>query len=84
MTDRGTFIKYESNWKGNPPLSILVEGDVRLRNQYSVISVNPDKCKSVRFDNAQVFASWVTSEKAQKLIAEFTLLGKQLFIPNAQ
>ena len=84
MTDRGTFIKYESNWKGNPPLSILVEGDARLRNQYSVISVNPDKCKSVRFDNAQVFASWITSKKVQKLIAEFKLLGKQLFIPNAQ
>ncbi len=25
MTDRGTYIKYEDNLKGNPPLKILVE-----------------------------------------------------------
>ncbi|MCK9274299.1 MAG: substrate-binding domain-containing protein [Syntrophales bacterium] len=83
LTDRGTFIKYEANWKGNSPLVILVEGDEALRNQYSVISVNPEKCKNVRYEYAQAFAHWITSKKAQKMIAEFKLIGKQLFTPNA-
>lgn len=83
MTDRGTFIKYESNWKGNPPLVILVEGDPSLRNQYSVIPVNPERCKDVKYDLAKEFSRWMASSKAQKLIGAFKLMEKGLFIPNA-
>lgn len=83
LTDRGTFIKYESNWKGDPPLVILVEGDSSLRNQYSVIAVNPSRCKEVRNDLAQELIQWVLSPEAQRLIGEFELMGKTLFIPNA-
>ena len=60
LTDRGTFIKYEANQKGQPPLVILVEGDQVLFNQYSVIAVNPDKCPEVKRDLAQAFADWIT------------------------
>jgi tungstate transport system substrate-binding protein len=84
MTDRGTYIKYEANNKGNPPLKVLVEEDPSLFNQYSLIAVNPDRCKSVRYDLAKRFAEWITSPKIQKQIAEFRLLGKQLFTPNAR
>jgi tungstate transport system substrate-binding protein len=84
ITDRGTYIKYEANNKGNPSLKIMVEGDPSLFNQYSVIAVNPDRCKSVRYDLAKRFADWVTSPKIQKQIGEFMLLGKQLFTPNAK
>jgi tungstate transport system substrate-binding protein len=83
MTDRGTFIKYESNWKGNPPLVIIVEGDMSLRNQYSVIPVNPERCKNVKYELAKKFSRWMTLPMTQKLIGEFKLLGKGLFIPNA-
>jgi len=83
MTDRGTFIKYESNWGGKPPLVILVEGDASLRNQYSVIAVNPERCSNVRYDLATKFIEWIGAPEAQRLIGEFSLLGKQLFIPNA-
>jgi tungstate transport system substrate-binding protein len=83
MTDRGTYIKYESTKKGDPPLVILVEGDASLRNQYSVMAVNPDRCKNVKFMLAKKFIEWITSSKAQKRIGDFKLLGKQLFIPNA-
>jgi tungstate transport system substrate-binding protein len=83
MTDRGTYIKYESNHKGDPPLVILVEGDPTLRNQYSVMAVNPERCKDAKFMLAKKFIEWITSSKAQKQIADFKLLGKQLFIPNA-
>jgi len=82
LTDRGTFIKYEVNWKGDPPLVTLVEGDHALRNQYSVIAVNPALCSQVRSDLAEEFIQWVLSPEAQRLIGEFTLMGNKLFIPN--
>lgn len=84
MTDRGTYIKYEANNKGCPPLKILVEGDPCLFNQYSVILVNPDRCTSVRYDLAKRFAEWIISPNIQRQIGEFRLLEKQLFTPNAK
>jgi tungstate transport system substrate-binding protein len=84
LADRGTFIAYEASNKGNPPLVILVEGDESLKNQYSVILVNPKKHGSVNFEAAKKFSDWIVSEKAQKDIADFKLEGKQLFFPNAK
>jgi len=84
MTDRGTYIKYAANFKGNPPLKILVAGDAILLNQYSVMTVNPGNCKNVKVVLAQKFADWVTGTRAQKLIGDFRLMGKQLFTPNAK
>lgn len=84
MTDRGTYIKYEANEGGNPPLVVLVEGDQSLFNQYSVIRVNPGNCPNVKTDLAARFADWITGDRAQQLIADFRLLGKPLFTPNAK
>ncbi len=84
MTDRGTYIKYEANKKGSPDLKVLVEGDKTLFNQYSVLAVNPEKCKKAKYELATKFSDWLTSPKAQKDIADFKLLGKKLFIPNAK
>ena len=84
MTDRGTCIKYEANKKGNPPLKILVEKDDSLFNQYSVLAVNPKGCPSAKIHLATRFSDWITSPKIQKAIAEFKLLGKGLFVPNAE
>jgi len=84
MTDRGTYIKYEANHAGNPPLEILVAGDAILLNQYSVIAVNPERCPKVKTGLAAAFTHWMAAEKAQKLIGEFRLMGKQLFTPNAK
>jgi tungstate transport system substrate-binding protein len=83
LTDRGTYIKYESTAGGRPDLAILVEGDPVLLNQYSVIPVNPKHCPSVKYEKAQAFSDWMAGEEAQRLIGEFKLLGKQLFTPNA-
>ncbi len=84
MTDRGTYIKYEFNSGGNPPLAILVEGDDSLKNQYSVIAVNPGHCSGAEYETAKRFIDWITGSKAQDLIRNFKLLGKPLFIPNAE
>ncbi|WP_031479944.1 substrate-binding domain-containing protein [Maridesulfovibrio frigidus] len=84
MTDRGTYIKYEANKNGSPDLKVLVEGDKTLFNQYSVLAVNPEKCKSAKYELATKFSEWMASPKTQKEVANFKLLGKKLFIPNAK
>jgi tungstate transport system substrate-binding protein len=84
LTDRGTFIKYADNHGGNPPLVVIVEGDPGLRNQYSVMMVNPARCEKVQKDLVRQFSDWICASEGQKLIADFKLLGKQLFTPNAR
>jgi tungstate transport system substrate-binding protein len=83
MTDRGTFIKYAHNHGGKPPLVVLVEGDDVLKNQYSVMLVNPARCSKVQKELAKQYCDWICGPAAQKLIADFRLMGKQLFTPNA-
>jgi tungstate transport system substrate-binding protein len=84
MTDRGTYIKYEDNLKGNPLLKILVEGDAVLLNQYSVIAIDQKHCSQAKYDTAKQFIEWITGPEAQQLIKEFKLLGKPLFTPHAK
>ena len=83
LTDRGTYIKYESVADSDPALVILVEGDDVLLNQYSIIPVNPKQCANVDYDKAKALSAWMAAVDAQRLIGEFKLLSKQLFTPNA-
>jgi tungstate transport system substrate-binding protein len=46
--------------------------------------VNPGRCENVQYDLAMKFSDWIVDKKAQKLIKDFKLLGKQLFVPNAK
>jgi tungstate transport system substrate-binding protein len=84
MTDRGTYIKYESQKGGNAPLKILVESGTILMNQYSVLTLNDKHCPNLQHDLAIKFSDWMAGQNAQTLIKDFTLLGKKLFIPNAK
>jgi tungstate transport system substrate-binding protein len=84
LADRGTYIKYENNLGGNPPLKILVEGDQTLLNQYSVIAVNPAKCQKAQIELATKFSNWIAGPEGQKLIKEFKVMGKPLFTANAK
>ncbi|MBF0453097.1 MAG: substrate-binding domain-containing protein [Candidatus Magnetomorum sp.] len=84
LTDRGTFIKFAHNYKGKPPLVCQIEGDTCLKNQYSVICINPKHCPTSRFQTAQKLSQWLTGKEAQKLIGDFKLLGQGLFTPNAK
>ena len=83
LTDRGTYIKYQSDAGGETPLIILVEGDAELLNQYSIIAVNPKHCPQAKYNRAMALSAWMAGDEAQRLIGEFKLVGKQLFIPNA-
>ena len=84
MTDRGTYIKYQSQQGGTAPLKVLVEGDTILLNQYSVLTLDPKNCPTAKYDLALKFSDWMASQTAQNLIKDFKLLGEKLFIPNAK
>ncbi|MFW6415300.1 MAG: substrate-binding domain-containing protein [Thermodesulfobacteriota bacterium] len=84
MTDRGTYIKYSDSFEGDPPLDILVQGDSALFNQYSVLAINPERCDNVKYDLARKFIEWIASDKIQNTIADYKLLGRTLFTPNAE
>jgi tungstate transport system substrate-binding protein len=79
LSDRGTWLAF----KNRGDLTILVEGDKRLFNQYGVILVNPEKHPSVKKDLGQTFMKWICSSEGQKAIAEYKINGEQLFFPNA-
>ena len=80
LSDRGTWLSLRD--KGN--LQILVEGDRRLFNQYSVIMVNPDKHPHVKKEVGQRFIDWLTSPEGQQAIGDYKINGERLFFPNAR
>ena len=79
LTDRGTWLSF----KNRGDLTILVEGDRRLFNQYGVILVNPMKHAQVKKDLGQQFIDWIVGPKGQAAIASYRIGGEQLFFPNA-
>ena len=79
LTDRGTWLSF----KNRADLTILVEGDTRLFNQYGVMVVNPAKHPQTKVAEAQKFVDWVTSPMGQGVIAAYKIGGEQLFFPNA-
>ena len=82
LADRGTWIKFESMPEGKN-MAIIVEGDPSLRNQYSVITLNPEKCPKIKHEAADAFAKWISSPEGQEVIAGFKVMDKPLFFPNA-
>lgn len=83
LSDRGTYIKYKYGKTPAIELDVLAEGDESLANPYGVIPVNPKKHAHVKYDMAMEFVNWITGPKGQKLIADYRLVGKQLFYPDA-
>ena len=79
LTDRGTWLSF----KNRGDLTILVEGDKRLFNQYGVMLVNPAKHPQVKAALGQQFVDWVVSPRGQMAIAGYKIGGEQLFFPNA-
>ncbi|MEW6161986.1 MAG: substrate-binding domain-containing protein [Nitrospirota bacterium] len=79
MTDIGTFLNYESKIN----LKILFKGDPILRNNYSVIAVNPEKFPETKYREAMDFIAFVTSPEGQRLIANYKKHGINLFYPDA-
>ena len=79
LADRGTWLSF----KNQAGLAVLVEGDMRLFNQYGVMVVNPAKHPQTKALEAQKFVDWVISPAGQGVIAAYKVNGQQLFFPNA-
>jgi tungstate transport system substrate-binding protein len=83
LSDRGTYLKYKFGREQGLDLEILCEGDPALFNPYGVIPVNPKKHPHVKYEWAETFAKWLVSPKAQAMIANYKIEGKQAFFPDA-
>jgi tungstate transport system substrate-binding protein len=79
LSDRATWISF----KNRGDLTIVVEGDKRLFNQYGVMLVNPAKHPNVKKELGQKFSDWVISSEGQNAITGYKIGGEQLFFPNA-
>jgi tungstate transport system substrate-binding protein len=79
LTDRASWVSF-GNKAG---LQLLVEGDTRMHNPYSIIVVNPARHPHVHAVEAQAFADWLTAEGGQQAIAAYRVDGQQLFFPDA-
>ena len=79
LSDRGTWLSF----KNRGDLTIVVEGDKRLFNQYGVMLVNPQKHPNVKKEWGQAFVDWLISPAGQQAIAGYKISGQQLFFPNA-
>lgn len=80
LADRGTWLSF----KNRGDLTILVQGDPKLFNQYGVMLVNPAKFPSVKKVEGQAFIDWLVSKNGQDVIASYQIGGEPLFFPNAK
>ena len=80
LSDRGTWISF----KNRGDLTIAVEGDQRLFNQYGIMLVNPARHANVKRELGQTFIDWVISPEGQKAIADYKIGSEQLFFSNAK
>ena len=80
LADRATWLSF----KNRGDLTILVQGDPKLFNQYGVMLVNPAKFPHVKKAEGQEFIDWITSKNGQDVIASYQIGGEQLFFPNAK
>ena len=79
LADRGSWLAF----RNRGALTLLVEGDKSLANQYGVMVVNPARHAHVKAALAQTFADWVVSPAGQAAIAAYKIGGESLFFPNA-
>lgn len=76
LTDRGTFLRFRSQLS----LEVLVEGDPRLLNRYSLMRMTNAR----NAEAADSFASWLLSESGSHIIRNFGVkeFGRPLFEPT--
>lgn len=81
LTDRATWLTFQRRVS----LPVLLEGDLRLRNLYSVLEANPANGPRVNAAGGRAFADFLVSPEAQALIRVFGVerYGRPLFVPLA-
>jgi tungstate transport system substrate-binding protein len=78
LADRATWLSMAKNLD----LTILVQGDKKLLNQYGVLVVKGAKNEAA----GRVFEDWILSAKGQAVAGAFGIdkYGQRLFVPNAK
>ena len=71
-------------WPQGLRLEAVCEGDGRLIESYGIVLVNPEKQPHVRLDLAEIFARWLVSGRGQRIIADYRLFGRRLFLPDSK
>lgn len=81
LTDRGTYLAFQKRLE----IAVLLEGDKRLLNIYSVMEVNPANGPRVNSAGGKAFADFMVSPEAQSAIKTFGVekYGRPLFVPVA-
>jgi tungstate transport system substrate-binding protein len=79
LADRGTWLAFHNRQS----LRILLEADPRLRNEYGVIPVSPQRHPHVKAAEARRFIDWLTGPAGQAAIGGYRIDGEGLFFPNA-
>lgn len=75
LVDRATLKKYERR----APLAVLVEGDARLLNEYGVTTIVAAGERRASERDAELFATWLVSPAARKLIEGFRIEGERVY-----
>ena len=77
LTDLATYLSMQDQLSSK----VIVSASSDLRNDYSVIVINPDKVTNVDAETAKAFETWMLSESTLKLIAEYgkDTYGEALF-----
>ena len=78
LTDRATWEAFLNKRS----LTLLFEGDARMRNEYGITMVNPARHTHIKVDLATSFIRWVVSREGQSVINSFRINGKQTFFTN--
>lgn len=84
LADRVTYVRYKYGRPQGLRLEAVCEGDGRLAEAYGLVLVNPEKQPHVRLDLAESFARWLVSGRGQRVIAEYRLYGRPLFLPDSK
>ena len=77
LSDRGTYLKMKQDLHLVP----LVTSSEKLRNEYGILVVNPQKHSGINSKLAKAFLDFIISPESQQLIRNFQVDGEQLFYP---
>lgn len=80
LSDRATWLTF----KNRGELTVLIQGDPKLFNQYGVMLVSSEKHPHTKRQSGQSFIDWLSSREGQDTIARFKVSGEPLFFPNAK
>jgi len=81
LADRATYLAFGRR----VALRVMVEGDRRLLNIYSVLEVDPANGPRVNAAGGRAFAEFILSAEIQQVIRDFGVekFGQPMFVPIA-